>query len=303
MKKIMYNYVVCVLVMVIMFCEISQANMMREDVYYRNDKGLVLSEIEYFTAIKYIDADDLIIFNQSEFDYIMSDTEHNIGESTTLYSIDKYKYCNGENVFVGEETLTEEEFLTRETENVKKSGAAETKEEVTYSTAMKKITLQAYYTSGNTVRTALTCKWLSIPVTKSYDIIALRFVNFSYITDTNETDNLEGYQFYDGKQIHYNHSNGNFKKCSKGVGLSVNIVDSVSTSLSVKLIANVYSSTSVFTAYGTYQHSVDDISLNTSKRYDIVSENGVGDVLKFKWGAGSHYDNMAGLRITERFGD
>lgn len=308
MKKLISKWLVCVLVLVTICNEVAHAEVLSNKEYYKNDKGLVLSEFEYNTVIQYMDPEDLDFFNQTEFNFVMEDLNHNIGDCESIYSLDKYKCCNNKNIYVGEETYSEREMIKKisSRDNVLKSirlmGNEVKDGEATYSTNMKKLKMRTYYTSSNTVRTVMTCDWLSIPVTKSFDIIALRFINFSYIPDTTETDNLEGYQYYNNKKIHYTHSSNNFKECNKGVGLSVNIVDSVTDSLSVKLSATVYTYGSVFTVYGTYQHSVDDISLSTSKKYDIVSENGMGDVLKFKGNVGKHYDNTKGLRITERYG-
>ena len=77
----------------------------------------------------------------------------------------------------------------------------------------------------------------------------------------------------------------------------MNIVDSVSKSLSMKFSVTFGSNVDPYTVYGSYQHSVDDISLAKSKKYTI-SASGMGKVIKFNSSVASSYDDTPGLVVT-----
>ena len=79
---------------------------------------------------------------------------------------------------------------------------------------------------------------------------------------------------------------------SKGVGISMNLVDSGSD---YKLYLFIKGTSNPGTTYGTYQHATSNISLNTSKSYTFTTSpnSGLGGVLNHNYP--SYFDNMQGV--------
>lgn len=111
------------------------------------------------------------------------------------------------------------------------------------------------------------------------------------------TDNVVGYQYYDGQKIKYDHSSKNIKKSERGVGVSMNIVDSVSKSLSMNFSVTFGTGQKTFAVSGSYQHAQKDLSLSKSQKYTIGA-SGMGGVFKFNSSVESYYDNAPGLMVV-----
>ena len=77
----------------------------------------------------------------------------------------------------------------------------------------------------------------------------------------------------------------------------MNIVDSVSSSLSNSMSVTIINNSTTYTAYGTYQHATSDVTLSQSKNYSI-SSSGLGGVLAFANSVIGYYDGMQGVDIT-----
>ncbi|MCM1308590.1 MAG: hypothetical protein NC223_08330 [Butyrivibrio sp.] len=111
------------------------------------------------------------------------------------------------------------------------------------------------------------------------------------------TDNVVGYQYYDGQEIKYDHSCNNIKTSERGIGVSMNIVDSVSKSLSMEFSVTFGTKQDPFAVNGTYQHAQKDLSLSKSKRY-TYGPRGMGGVFIFKSSVESYYDDAPGLMVV-----
>ncbi len=245
------------------------------DVYYSNDLGLELTEEEYKYATQYMDSVELEFFSQDELDYLLLDVEKNIvgSESAVLIeSVNDYGMSYSLN------------SLSRWT--------------ATHTTNMKKLTMSAYFVSGRVLKYTLVCEWSSIPTIKSYDVIGFRIVgnDAAIYKMSNGGNDIIGIQNYDGHSINYNGNSDNLK-IDNGVGLSCNIVDSVSESLSISIATNIVLGDRDYVGvYGSYQHATSNVTLRQSQKYDF-SYSGMGHVFEFASSVASKYDNTQGLYI------
>lgn len=135
--------------------------------------------------------------------------------------------------------------------------------------------------------------WLSLPSTRSYDVIGFRNGTGTSVS----INSVSGYQNYDNNIISYTSSSGNLKTTKNGCGISMNIVDSVSSSLSNGMTVTIWNNSTIYTAYGSYQHAITDVTLSQSQNYSI-NANGLGGVLDFASSVRGYYDGMQGVDIT-----
>lgn len=278
-----------------------------KEVFYSNDLGLALTNEEFVSAAQYMDLDELELFNQEEYDYFISHIDEDSVISDVKYVKTSVQENGKKEQIVNEEYISEGDMLNElnlknktmdsyyEKSQINTCGLAD--REDTVKTNMKKIEMRMYSVGASAKKVSLTCTWLSLPKTRSYDVIAFRTTAKTAILDSNGTENILGFQYYDGKQIKYTYTSDNLKKSYHGIGLSMNIVDSVSKSLSMKFSVTFGSNVDPYTVYGSYQHSVDDISLAKSKKYTI-SASGMGKVIKFNSSVASSYDDTPGLVVT-----
>lgn len=156
-----------------------------------------------------------------------------------------------------------------------------------WETSAKRITLAVKDGYPNNARIVIINTWKTIPSVKSYDSIG--FYSNGNFTITN----AYGYQKYDGNTISYSYNGDNMKLATNGVSISQNIVDSVSSSLSNELYVHGNFINSAHQITASYQHAVNNISLETSKNF-AFSGDGMGRV--FDWNTSySNWDNMQGV--------
>lgn len=138
-------------------------------------------------------------------------------------------------------------------------------------------------------------QWKTLPSVRSYDTIGLLYNNFTMTT-------ASGRQWYNtssnpgvNQYIDYGYGGTNMKISNsgqKGVSISQNIVDNAYTVLQNDLY--VYGTQGNYMQMaGSYQHAVNDISLDTSKNFTFDAW-GMGRV--FNWNVSwSNWDNMQGV--------
>lgn len=143
----------------------------------------------------------------------------------------------------------------------------------------------------------ITNTWLSMPSVRSYDVIGFRNSTGNSIA----INSVSEYQKADGQTVTYGMGGSNFKSTNQGCGISMNIVDSVSSNLTNSISVTVINSSSTYTAYGTYQHAQSNVTLEQSKNYSI-NASGLGGILNFASSVKEKYDGMQGVSQTTRVG-
>lgn len=139
------------------------------------------------------------------------------------------------------------------------------------------------------------CNWKLTPKVQSFDVLALRGEDIVF-----DSNNIQGVQFYNKngsfQYIEYSDSTINTKIFGNGVGISMNLVDDASD---YKLRLSVpYSITGNKPfIYGSYQHAVRNVSLNTSQKY-LLNSKGYGKVILFDNPVNTYYDAMGGVSIN-----
>lgn len=147
--------------------------------------------------------------------------------------------------------------------------------------------------SGGVVK--IECTWKMTPKVRSFDVIALRGENVLFNSNV-----IQGKQIYvkEGSTsfVKYNVNSSNTKIFGNGVGISMNLVDDASDyRLSLSIPYSITGNNPII--YGSYQHAVRNVSLNTSQKY-LLNAKGYGKVILFDNPVNSYYDGMSGVSIN-----
>lgn len=291
MKKIKIA-VISLMVMTLFVPTVASA---KESVYYTNLNGVEMTEKEYNNLRKIYTEDTIATLEKAAVDAFKNEENLTVTKSEKYIQIDEYLDRDGNVIASDQKEVTKEEaeaFAENQKRGIQTRGSS-------HQTNMKKIVITGSASSASIKTVTVTNTWLSIPSVKSYDVIA--FGNGTSLSMT--FNSISGYQKWDGNTISYNSGSQNTKKsASGGVGVSMNIVDEVKSSLQNSLTVTFYNGSNPYTAYGTYQHATQNVTLAQSQNYSF-SRSGLGKVLNFSSSVKNKYDGMQGVNITFSLGD
>lgn len=169
----------------------------------------------------------------------------------------------------------------------------------TVTTNYKRVTITvASYGDGLNYLVSLDNLWSLIPSVHSYDVIALRFTNFEM-----DYGSQYGFQYYKTssggatQSVYYSYGGTNMVLEDDGFGISMNIVNGDLYYLENFIAVDVAKSSTTGTAYGSYQHAIEEVTLAESQSYTL-SGYGLGDVINFSTDVRGCYDGMPGVSLT-----
>lgn len=279
----------------------------KSDIYYTNMNGVQLTEVQYNNLARAFSDDTIYTMSATQINLIKDDTTLKSTSSETYVKVNCYYNYSGELVSKSETDVTKEEYEVFEQPTISLFTAG------TYETTMKKITLSITTGALDVKYITINNKWKSIPQVKSYDVIAVRIDTDATLPVIGSQNKglITGYQKYDGNYVNYDALSSNTKIIWKNsitrivgrVGISMNILDSVTTSLENEMTVTVNSGATYFTARGTYQHATSDVPLADSQKYTINS-SGMGGVINFTDSTVSaKYDQTGGITVTHYYLD
>lgn len=149
-----------------------------------------------------------------------------------------------------------------------------------FETTVKSIKISKAPTTNPTISLVVT--WKKDPVVKSYDVMG------AYLKDTSLVGSVTTKITYSTGAIYKN----DIKISSNGFGVSFKIPNNVKD-------INISQTFSVLpngTIFGSYQHAVENVTIQESKNYTI-GYGGYGDVFNFGWSVHEKYDGMSGVKI------
>ncbi len=261
------------------------------EIVYENELGARLTASEYNKMLEYMSEEDLSIFTQEDFDYMVEHIDEDGVQTDEKYV--RTTYEDGKPVV--DEYITEEEML-EDVNVVNKpinSYGLSYKLEDNVTSDMKKIKMKIVSNGATVKKVELTCEWIKTPKVKSYDIIAIR-VNQNVKFSANE--NCYGKQYADNEVITYKGDSSNIKSSNTGLGISMNLVDNASKH-KLELYANVAANNQSMIIFGTYQHAISDVTLSKSQKYNFSSK-GMGGVIDFTTTeVYEKYDQTPGLAV------
>lgn len=136
--------------------------------------------------------------------------------------------------------------------------------------------------------------WKMIPSTRSFDVIAVRYVGMSDVDGTQWGKQIWG---TNGNYTYVNYGwNGtNINRQDNGFGISMNITNDSTINYLENYIESAVKFNGNFQWAGaSYQHATSNTTLAQSKSYTLA-EDGKNGVILFTGNIGSKYDNMPGV--------
>ena len=136
--------------------------------------------------------------------------------------------------------------------------------------------------------------WKMIPSTRSFDVIAVRYVGMTDVDGTQYGRQIWG---TNGNYTYVNYGwNGtNINRQDNGFGISMNITNDSTINYLENYIESAVEFTGNFQWAGaSYQHATSTTTLAQSKSYTLA-EDGKNGVILFTGNIGSKYDNMPGV--------
>ena len=297
MKKILFS----IISMVFVYSFIAMPVFAKEEVFYTNKNGVEMTHEQYNKLSKNYSEEKIAKMNETEFNFEMTHELKSVS-STTKYIIEDITYntLTNEVISVINREVSKEEF-DRFNYEKNNEDLASPNGYVTHDTASKSLTLDVYYYTSSVVKIEEIVYWLVEPKVRSYDVLAVRWelgTGSSYKVDTYNGAQIDGFEFDGGKSQDYVPGGSNSKQASNGIGISMNIFDTLNSG-GVELRLNVYGKlTGEMAVYGSYQHATSNVTLAQSKDYTF-SASGLGKVIKFNSSSiKSRYDNMQGVVTT-----
>ena len=136
--------------------------------------------------------------------------------------------------------------------------------------------------------------WKMIQSTRSFDVIAVRYVGMTDVDGTQYGRQIWG---TNGNYTYVNYGwNGtNINRQDNGFGISMNITNDSTINYLENYIGSAVQFTGNFQWAGaSYQHATSNTTLAQSKSYTLA-ENGKNGVILFTGNIGEKYDNMPGV--------
>ena len=136
--------------------------------------------------------------------------------------------------------------------------------------------------------------WKMIPSTRSFDVIAVRYVGMTDVDGTQWGRQIWGtngnYSY-----VEYGWNGTNINRQDNGFGISMNITNDSTINYLENYIGSAVQFTGNFQWAGaSYQHATSNTTLAQSKSYTLA-ENGKNGVILFTGNIGEKYDNMPGV--------
>ena len=136
--------------------------------------------------------------------------------------------------------------------------------------------------------------WKMIPSTRSFDVIAVRYVGMTDVDGTQLGRQIWGtngnYSY-----VEYGWNGTNINSQDNGFGISMNITNDSTINYLENYIESAVEFTGNFQWAGaSYQHATSNTTLAQSKSYTLA-ENGKNGVILFTGNIGEKYDNMPGV--------
>ena len=284
MKKKILLFIIALLLM------LNCSNVYAFETYYTNPNGVELTEQQYNNLSKALKKEVIDWLPQEIIDEFKDDENLTAISYSKYIRTDSYFDSTGKITRNIDTVVTEEEALKflKEEKIINRSGSYPV-----HQTTMKRLTIDVTYGSADLRNIYLTLEWLSMPVTRSHDVIGVRIPS-SFTVHTSNSG-ITGKLKHNGSTVQtYYKNSSNVRSLSTGAGISMPLPTG-GTSMEVDFNMTVYSNADPFNVYGSYQHAQSTVSLSDSKVYNINS-NGLGGVLDFTNSTTrAKYDAMGGV--------
>lgn len=294
MKKIIKLSIFCILTVIFCLPNVFA----KSEAFYKNHAGVEMTKEEYEYLSNHFDKRRISNFNKEKFELAIKDynniktlKEEVVYVKTTTITSPLKEISSFEQI------ITEDEYNDFQPVRLSCNYG-----DTCYETNAKRIYLVTDRYATNKLCMDVYLDWKTIPVTRSFDVLAARW------TDSNSGlsfDEVIGYQDLGaaaatGDILYVYQAGGsehtNIVHTSNGVGISMNVVDNLTEApkMGMSLYYTINNATTM-NFYTTYQHATSSLTLAQSKSYSFAS-NGLGGVLYYSNSTiRNKYDGMGGL--------
>lgn len=309
----MKKCVVCMWAVAVILLSVTQgfAEEVKEqdgNIYLRNAGGAGITREEYNKLRANYSEKEIARMDYAELKNLQDGDMKLIDEQTLYVKTDYYKSVTGE--IRTKETIISPDKVEQEVAKINNrlfadnrtmslQAAGDNFHEDFRETAMKKMTMKTFKNiTGNGYTVTLENTWLSMPVVRSLDVMAIRFGAVSELK-VFKAEETYAHQIWNGNVIKYSSTSDKF--CYKttgsadgksGVGVTMNLKDDASSLTCFLQVRYSASAKYAYSIYGAYEHATSAVS-DTSYTF---SPTGMGGVIEFKKNA-VVYDNTTGLSV------
>lgn len=251
-----------------------------------NSNGVEMTLEEYTNLRKVYSELHIDTMTQDDFDEAMAmNFDFDSAQSVLKYYRTEYNHLTGQTTST---EITEAEYISGGMNNNNNQPQA------TYVETNYKWILLNVLHANDDVFFSLTAHWKIMPSTRSFDVIAARFVNLGVINGTQGGKQMYTISGSNG-YINYSFNGTNIHSLSNGYGISMNLVnDSGLTALELELDGCLEVTSYPAVIYASYQHATSSTTLSESQEYTLSSV-GLGNVINFTYSSTSNkYDGMPG---------
>ena len=241
---------------------IANADTKLESVYYVNNNGISMSERQYNNLIN-LGFKDFEIANMS-IDTFNENKDYDdafVEAETHRYYKTEYSAIDGS--MISNQEITQYEY---EHANLNCRGDGEV------ITGFKDLTATITYLATNAKRYRASLNWLSIPVTRSYDIIGAGFSDTNIYVSSSAPTLSTTYCYSNGSCTTVN-TGYSYKVTSDGAGASFKLTSDNIVSLYSTMYYTVMKNTSNTITYlrmaGDYAHATSTVTSNQAKQYSL----------------------------------
>lgn len=272
---------------------------------YTTSSSMELTDEEYNKLSDYFFEATIDSMPQEELQYY-------IKESDKLSVTTETRYEQTEEFFSKDHVL--QKVVTKEIEEKDMKAAlraVNSENSNTHTTAYKKITTRITSVTGGYMTIAVENEWLKLPTVRSYDVIGVRPTSRCTLYTTGNIKNVWGRQDSDVGRTDYAGTSSHVKikgtkigdsyvmSGSGGAGISMNLYDNA-TRITCTFGMTVMPNTEVLSAFGTYQHATETVSLAESQNYSF-SQDGYGNVFLFAASVRNKYDYTQGMLVSHKW--
>jgi hypothetical protein len=258
--------------------------------FYVNMNGVELTEVQYSNLSKLFDESTLKTLTKEQLDLFASDPTLQRGPEYSQYiRTDMFLDYFGNIISSIHTEVTEQEAL----DYIANPPVILNWSYPTHQTAMKRLTISINF--GLSIKSVtLTNTWLSMPVVRSHDVLAIRMSGTSLTLSG--ANPISGYLRHNGNIIqNYNQNHSNVRRVNAGVGISMKLPTG-GTSMVHGMTVTVINNNDPFDAWGSFQHATSTVTLAQSRVYNL-NNNGLGNVIDFtNSSTRAKYDGMRGVR-------
>ena len=263
-------------------------------------------KINSSTLTNYITNENGVVIDKNDYDVITNIYSENYANVMTNEDYLRFKECNIDISKIKQTTKYFKTTIDNLTHNVTTTEVGENEyngnnpdvEPLAYTyieTEYKRLSISFSSNGDGYGDVFVGLLWKKIPSTRSFDVMAVRFVGAEAIDGTQTGVQLYKINGVNGR-VDYGWNGTNINRQDNGFGISMNLLNDTNVNYFEMHIDSCLEFSGTYqAAVASYQHAVTNMTLAQSKSYTL-SNAGLGNVIYYSpWSLANNYDGMGGV--------